>query len=1036
MNSRKKIYVNNYVNSETVSYSFFAIISIFLLIAIKQIFKTFIGLSATASSIIGLIFAGIIFYIFERKFVFNKSTLSSNLKQLIMLAVRIAANFGFYKLFEFCFYNLLDMPISFVWLVSIITSFFFNYFYDRILLFDCDYKASQSDNTKLFKAFYRNRFVVFSMALAAGAISLIYIAYSVFPFGDYTVMRMDLYHQYGPLFAELYDRILNGQSLLYSWRTGGGTSFLGNYFNYLSSPLSFLIFLFDKEDISFAISFLVSFKCILSAGTFTFYIRKSLNGHSYFSASFGVLYAFCAYFMAYYWNVMWIDGMILLPFILLGIEQIINKGDIRMYMFSLALLLVSNYYMGFMSCIFSVLYFLVYFVISSNNNNRLHPNIEYKKYSFKELLDYKFVNRGVKFTFASIIAAAMSAIALIPVYMILTGSSATSDTFPETFSSYFKIFDFITSHFAGIDETIRSSGDDVLPNVYSGIITLILVPLFIINDKIRFKEKTAYIILLLFLLFSFDNNCMNFIWHAMHFPNDLPFRFSFIYSFILLVMSYKAFSLLKEITAKDITFIGMIWIFFVCVAQKMSTTKMTELSIYTTIGLIILWTGFLILARKGKLSRLLISSICVVFVLCEITVADTSSFVISQNNKDYKLNYDSYTEAINYIDKNNNDFSRTELCYLETRMDPSYYGYNGISVFSSMAYETFSGVQKNLGMFGNKINSYTYNMQTPVYNMMFNLKHFIQTDVSLPPSDNLYTKIYTTSDKKSNVYENKYYLPISYCVNQNIDDWIIDESNPFISQGDFFSLSSGYSDVFAEAEYLTTAFDSLTGDEITQNGTYWINKTNTESTYGKVDVTISPTTSGNVYIYISSPDVKSIEVNSDRVANQIQSIDEPYILDIGYHEKGEEVVISIDGNAMETEEGYFNIFCYSLNQDAFKKGYNYLKASSLNIDSFSDTEITGSIVAKKNSYLYSSIPYDEGWSVYIDGEMAETFEIGEAMLGVEITPGYHEVKYKYTPRGLKLGAIISASTTLFVAGYLIYSKFSLKFPKKKENETD
>ena len=88
-----------------------------------------------------------------------------------------------------------------------------------------------------------------------------------------TVMRMDLYHQYGPLFAELYDRVVEHKSFIYSWQSGGGSSFLGNYFNYLSSPLSAIIFLFDRKDISYAITTLVLVKGCLSAGTFAYYLK-------------------------------------------------------------------------------------------------------------------------------------------------------------------------------------------------------------------------------------------------------------------------------------------------------------------------------------------------------------------------------------------------------------------------------------------------------------------------------------------------------------------------------------------------------------------------------------------------------------------------------------------------------------------------------------------------------------------------------------------------------------------------------------------
>ena len=314
-------------------------------------------------------------------------------------------------------------------------------------------------------------------------------------------MRMDLYHQYGPLFAELYDRIVEHKSLLYSWITGGGSSFLGNYLNYLSSPLSFLIFLFDKEDISYAITFIVALKCILSATSFSYYLKKSFNKDNYFLSAFGILYAFSAYFLAYYWNVMWLDAMIMLPLIALGIEKIFKTGDIKLYTVSLVILFFANYYMGYMCCIFAVLYFFVCFINTYSNDGKLNENAVYKKkYSTKALMNNVFINRGVKFAFASIIAALICAITLVPVFMILKNSSATSGTFPQTFKSYFDLLDLITSHFALLETTIRSSGDNVLPNIYTGILTFILLPLFLVNNKIKLKEKATYVVLIIFFV--------------------------------------------------------------------------------------------------------------------------------------------------------------------------------------------------------------------------------------------------------------------------------------------------------------------------------------------------------------------------------------------------------------------------------------------------------------------------------------------------------------------------------------------------------
>ena len=1026
---------NKFINGETVSYTLMATVSLFILFSIKQILKVFIGIGVTPSCIIAFLIASIVSFIIERKYVFGKKILSSNIKQIIFLVIRIAVNFGFYKLAEFGFFNMLDMPISFAWFIAIVTSFLFNYVYDRTLIFDCGYDAVSVRQSKTYKIFYKNRYVFLTTVLATACIAVIYVIFSVFPFGSITVMRMDLYHQYGPLFAELYDRIVEHKSLLYSWITGGGSSFLGNYLNYLSSPLSFLIFLFDKEDISYAITFIVAFKCILSATSFSYYLKKSFNKDNYFLSAFGILYAFSAYFLAYYWNVMWLDAMIMLPLIALGIEKIFKTGDIKLYTVSLVILFFANYYMGYMCCIFAVLYFFVCFINTYSNDGKLNENAVYeKKYSTKALMNNVFINRGVKFAFASIIAALICAITLVPVFMILKNSSATSGTFPQTFKSYFDLLDLITSHFALLETTIRSSGDNVLPNIYTGILTFILLPLFLVNNKIKLKEKATYVVLIIFFVFCFNNNCAEYIWHAFHFPNDLPYRYSYMYSFIIAVMGYKTILNFKGIKVKDIAYTGLAIISFVIICQKFLTKKMTNSTIYATIIFVALWCGFLFLLKNKNAQKKTVSFVLVTFILCETIISSIVGLPLNQDNKNYKENYKTYTDAINYIDNKDSGFYRTELCYLNTRMDPAYYGYNGISVFSSMAYESYSQLQSSLGMQGNKVNSYTYNTQTPVYNMMFNIKYLIQTDVSLAPSSNLYKKIYTTSDKKSNVYESKYNLPIAYCVNSKIDDWVTDEGNPFEIQSDFVKLATGYSNLFKPVEYNSTDFDAVSGDDVTENGTYWLEKSDSSSNYGTETVSLSPTIDGNLYLYVKSSDLKTITVNSEKVSDITQSMEDAYILDLGYHNKGDEVLVSLDASKMESESTSFDFYCYTADDTVVKNMYNSLAGNSLNVESYSDTTIKGTVNAKENCYLYSSIPYDDGWSVYVDGKKAETFEIGGTLLAIELTPGQHKIEYKYFPVGFLYGIIISAVTVFGLCVFYIYNKSSLKLNKSKRRK--
>ena len=95
-----------------------------------------------------------------------------------------------------------------------------------------------------FPLLHQNRFVLLSCGMAACAMLIVYFCTQMFPVGDNSILRMDLYHQYGPLFAELYDRLFSHGSLTYSWTSGLGSCFLGNYFNYLSSPIGAIVVFF------------------------------------------------------------------------------------------------------------------------------------------------------------------------------------------------------------------------------------------------------------------------------------------------------------------------------------------------------------------------------------------------------------------------------------------------------------------------------------------------------------------------------------------------------------------------------------------------------------------------------------------------------------------------------------------------------------------------------------------------------------------------------------------------------------------------
>lgn len=885
-------------------------------------------------------------------------------------------------------------------------------------------------DSKLARFIDRNIYIILAFICSAVLMLLVYYCFEIIPFGNKTVLRMDLYHQYGPLFAELYDRITQLKSMLYSWNTGGGGAFLGNYYNYLSSPVGgLLVLLFGHENVPEAIGSMVLLKNALAAAAMAYYLKKTGGRNDFTVSAFGILYAFCGFFIAYYWNIMWIDAMYLLPLVVLGIERIINKQKATFYIVALAVSFFSNYYMSYMICIFSVLYFLVYY-FSNYSIKEVLPtkpvyedeNGEIYDRKIDNVLYSRFVESGLLFTIGSFTAVGLAAVALLPTYFCLKTCSATSGTFPSDYEFYNSVFDFLANHLTSLEPTIRSSGDTVLPNVYCGVITVMLVPLYIFCDKIKAKERAAHIILLAVFFLGFNLNFANYIIHALHFPNDLPFRFSFIYSFLLLTIAYKALVNIRSFSTKALLGSGVATVLFAVLVQKLGMSNATEETIYLSIAFAVVYTVVLGLMKKKNYAQNAVSLLLMCCVFAEVAVCDTNHFVISQQKPNFVNGYSDFRELKEKLDTvEGTDKYRMELTDINTLMDASWFNYNGVSVFSSMAYEKSANLQHNLGLNSNYINSYIYDPQTPVYNAMMSLKYLVNNDGSLM-NEQLFTEV--AGNDSFTAYENNYYLPLAYCVSDEVEKWITTGTNPFDIQNDYWTRATNAGDVFEKIPAASAQTDNIRDGEelLTENFTYY--KDLADQT-GTIIIKYEIPKAQNVYLYADCTSADQIEVYGTNGLSKSQDPEDPYILDCGYFEQGEIMTVEIAIPANK-ESGYADIYAVGLNMDNFEYGYQKLAEASMDITEFEDTYIKGTVTVSANELVYTSINYDEGWEILVDGEKVEPVAIGGALIGIDAAPGTHTIEMTYKPKGLLLGGIISAVTLAAFIAVLVILHISKK----------
>ena len=949
--------------------------------------------------------------------------------------------------------------------------------------------------------------------IASGVLALIVMLFvylchgNTLVFGDRTVLRMDLYHQYGPLYAELYDRITEGYSLVYSWTSGAGGSFLGNLFNYCCSPFALVLLLLGHKNMPEAIALMILLKAVTSSVTFTYYVNKTNRSANKLSVPFGLMYAFCSYFVAYSWNIMWLDAMAIFPIVMLGVENIIQKKKPALYIFAMTYTMITNYYMAYMVCILSVIYFLYYYFgryeivskLSSKKNdvqevlvseNAVQPeecfeqidpdsensvetvcaSDEFEQFSVpeqegaensiqapsvaavkkKERFDFKnnrFFVTGCTFAFSSFLCFMLSAFALLPIYFCLQSSSATSASFPDSLKTYFNIFDFIANHLPAVETTIRSSGDVVLPNVYCGMLSVILLPLYFLNSKIKGSQKVAAACILGLFYLSFCINYLNFIWHGFHFPNDLPYRFSFAYSFILLSLAYKAIINIDEFKNKTFITVGMGALAFAVLLDKFGSKNVDTLTVVLTIVMTIVYVVILGLFNSSRYVKKSVVSLLTFAVIVELCVANTGNYTMAQPKDAYTSDYDNYQSITQEVEESDTDlFYRTELSKLRTRMDPSWYGYNGVSAFSSMAYEHVAKIMDKLGMFGNNINSYTYYPQTPIFNSMFSIKYIYDNDSDMLNEGPCYN--YITENDDFAAYEYNYYLPLAFSVNEDVEYWETSSGNPFAVQNNFIYSATGIEDVLEDvdvAEISTSNINYIAPESVNSSVSFSVNKTSSGSD-GTVTLYIDVIEDGHYYVYTGSTRLSKVSVNADDFSySYASSAIEPFTLDVGYQTAGARISVELTVDKAN-DSANISFSAAKLNLQKFEEAYDIIKANgTVNLTSFDETSMEGTInVTNSDAFIYTSIPYDKSWEIFVDGVALEYYDeetdvssegkiiaVGDALIGFDIAEGEHTISFRYNAKGLNIGiALTVAGVTILLLALLYKLCFSKKLRAK------
>ena len=889
------------------------------------------------------------------------------------------------------------------------------------------------------------------LALAFGipvlGILIIMLCKGCTPFGTASFLYSDMYHQYYPFFVAFRKALLSGESLLYSWNVGMGMDYLGLISYYLASPLNLLSVIVPEGLLLEYFSLLMPIKLGLASLFFALFLKKMFGKDDLSITLFGVLYGLCAWALGYQWNIMWLDTFALLPLVALGTVRLLRDRKILLYTVTLFLSVFSNYYIGFFTCIFVLLLFICYQICRWQGFGRF----------FADLL---------RIAFFSILAIGMTAILELPALAALQTTQSSVNAFPKEFRlniasehNWKGLLDAMRQVAGNMGGGMEPTFKEGLPNLYCGVGSVVLAILFLTSKDVKLRDKLCSVGLLLFFNVSFIIRQLDYIWHGFHFTNMIPYRFSFLHSFVLLYMAYRAWLLRRSFQLWQILVAA-----FLSSGIFLCSENIAEIPYLAfNFGFWLFYIGAAVYAKlskplpkapvppeeeSGEEARLEYEAASAAYkaavedhredaenhyqsgkkllalILAVEIVLNLVCFGIyfpSTYTANYPKGLDSAASMIRYMHQREKDtlFYRAEVTHSQTLNDGALNGYNGVSTFTSSANVRVTEFTKRLGYAAkNTYNRYCYEESSPVANLFLNLKYMIERDGNVEPNA-YFTEIHHFGD----VYllENNAYLPLGFLADRGLA--AVDfgtGSDDFSFQNTLLRTAAGITGsawtVIPDSLFSVTPNNATITTQSPSGYTAYENCGKDASIFYNYPISES----GFLCIDVDFPDRNSFTVWKNGVQLYSESISLPQMLSVSDVVPGDviEVRISCD----EGDKSSVTVKAAILSESVFREAYEILSASTLELSTFTTTKVEGTILCDRDGLLYTSIPQNgENWTAFVDGEEAEIVLVGDAMIGLELTEGLHTVTFTYHNDAFSLGWKISLGCALlFAAAALVY----------------
>lgn len=836
---------------------------------------------------------------------------------------------------------------------------------------------------------------------------ILFAVREIYPFGDVSFLKKDMYQQYTPFFYEFCRKLKAGDSLWYSWNAGIGANFLAVIAYYLASPFNFLCALFPERYILEFMTYSVVIKTGLMGLTMSTYLSWHFKTRDIAIPFFGTAYAMSAFMAAYSWNVEWMDVLFVAPLCIMGLEKLVNNESGALFSVSLSYSILSNYYLSIMLCIYLLLYFIVLQIINGMR-----------------------IKSVIRFLVFSILSGGVGAVFILPELHALKFTTFTNIRIPVELRFYYNPLELFSRHLCGIE---TETGLEHSPNIYCGILIVFLIVLYAASGKIALKEKICKLSLMLFFLLSFDTNILNFIWHGFNYPDSLPARQGYLYIILILTMGYEAFLCLRSSGPK--AFYPTLIIPVVLIEAACFLVQDEGLDAVTKIYSMVFMVSFCLLFYlyrsapdmlefPGNRQETIFRYSILAFFAFEIVLNMYYTNNRTIKRSEYFSKYDDYKilneEMTAQNEENDSLLNRADEVSRNVRNDSMMIDYSSLSNFSSTTNGLLIKYADKYGLMNSRV-FYLSDGTTYLTSLLMGQKYILIPKDRIYPGEDIAKPVMFSNGAA--LYEFNSSIPNGYVIRCNDET----KDKLFLSYLDAERIIDSEIDPPNGDKNPIEAQNTLMHD-LNMPGTLFLQYGSPEAgTISKADKKISVSFMDDCHLYAYNPSKTNgelkISMSDGSATGEIETNKYKFIIDLGYHPEGTTATFTSE----DDEDSNIDMEFFKLNAsvvDAFASSLNESETLK-NIERYDD-HLTGGIDMTSPGHLVLTVPYEPGWTLTIDGQETHIDLFDGLWISAALSEGHHDIRIDFYPKGLNKGILISLVSVVLIALILWYERILSK----------